>query len=75
MSEPGDLNQTIVEEGGTEQETAMPENGIVKSESLDEEEKLELQVSPKKHVFLRTYGSLPFFQFHDIFSFFLKNIS
>lgn len=61
MSEPGDLNQTIVEEGGTEQETAMPENGIVKSESLDEEEKLELQVSPKEHVFLSTCGSLPFF--------------
>ncbi|XP_045056079.2 cAMP-regulated phosphoprotein 21 isoform X6 [Desmodus rotundus] len=43
MSEPGDLNQAIVEEGGTEQERATPENGIVKSESLDEEEKLELQ--------------------------------
>uniref|UniRef100_A0A2K6FHN8 cAMP regulated phosphoprotein 21 n=1 Tax=Propithecus coquereli TaxID=379532 RepID=A0A2K6FHN8_PROCO len=43
MSEQGDLNQAIVEEGGTEQETATPENGIVKSESLDEEEKLELQ--------------------------------
>ncbi|XP_007191564.1 cAMP-regulated phosphoprotein 21 isoform X26 [Balaenoptera acutorostrata] len=43
MSEPGDLNQTIVEEGGPEQETATPENGVVKSESLDEEEKLELQ--------------------------------
>ncbi|XP_039699334.1 cAMP-regulated phosphoprotein 21 isoform X6 [Pteropus medius] len=43
MSEQGDLNQTIVEEGGTEQERATPENGIVKSESLDEEEKLELQ--------------------------------
>jgi hypothetical protein len=45
MSEQGDLNQAIVEEGRTEQEAA-PENGIVKSESLDEEEKLELQVSP-----------------------------
>lgn len=45
MSEPGDLNQAAVEEGGTEQESATPENGIVKSESLDEEEKLELQVS------------------------------
>lgn len=45
MSEQGDLNQAIVEEGRTEQETAAPENGIVKSESLDEEEKLELQVS------------------------------
>ncbi|XP_040145915.1 cAMP-regulated phosphoprotein 21 isoform X11 [Ictidomys tridecemlineatus] len=43
MSEQGDLNQAIVEEGRTEQETAAPENGIVKSESLDEEEKLELQ--------------------------------
>ncbi|XP_057171970.1 cAMP-regulated phosphoprotein 21 isoform X16 [Ursus arctos] len=43
MSEPGDLNQAVVEEGGTEQGSATPENGIVKSESLDEEEKLELQ--------------------------------
>ncbi|XP_027624179.1 cAMP-regulated phosphoprotein 21 isoform X13 [Tupaia chinensis] len=43
MSEQGDLNQAIGEEGGSEQETATPENGIVKSESLDEEEKLELQ--------------------------------
>ncbi|XP_017530500.3 cAMP-regulated phosphoprotein 21 isoform X13 [Manis javanica] len=43
MSEQGDLNQAIVEEGGTEQEPSTPENGIVKSESLDEEEKLELQ--------------------------------
>ncbi|XP_019502781.1 PREDICTED: cAMP-regulated phosphoprotein 21 isoform X5 [Hipposideros armiger] len=43
MSEQGDLNQAIVEEGGNEQERATPENGIVKSESLDEEEKLELQ--------------------------------
>ncbi|KAM8758261.1 cAMP-regulated phosphoprotein 21 isoform 7-T14 [Rhynchonycteris naso] len=43
MSEQGDLNQAIVEEGGTEQDRATPENGIVKSESLDEEEKLELQ--------------------------------
>ncbi|XP_005383723.1 PREDICTED: cAMP-regulated phosphoprotein 21 isoform X3 [Chinchilla lanigera] len=43
MSEQGDLNQAAVEEGRTEQETATPENGIVKSESLDEEEKLELQ--------------------------------
>ncbi|XP_016054356.1 PREDICTED: cAMP-regulated phosphoprotein 21 [Miniopterus natalensis] len=43
MSEPGDLNQAIVEEGGTEQDRTTPENGIVKSESLDEEEKLELQ--------------------------------
>ncbi|XP_045435326.1 cAMP-regulated phosphoprotein 21 isoform X7 [Pipistrellus kuhlii] len=41
MSEPGDLSQPIVEEGGTE--TTTPENGIVKAESLDEEEKLELQ--------------------------------
>ncbi|XP_036777456.2 cAMP-regulated phosphoprotein 21 isoform X14 [Manis pentadactyla] len=43
MSEQGDLNQAIVEEGGTEREPSTPENGIVKSESLDEEEKLELQ--------------------------------
>ncbi|XP_059520206.1 cAMP-regulated phosphoprotein 21 isoform X4 [Myotis daubentonii] len=43
MSEPGDLSQAIAEEGGTEQERTTPENGIVKSESLDEEEKLELQ--------------------------------
>uniref|UniRef100_A0AC11DLE1 cAMP regulated phosphoprotein 21 n=1 Tax=Ovis aries TaxID=9940 RepID=A0AC11DLE1_SHEEP len=43
MSEPGDLSQTIVEESGPEQETATPENGVIKSESLDEEEKLELQ--------------------------------
>ncbi|XP_048204608.1 cAMP-regulated phosphoprotein 21 isoform X3 [Perognathus longimembris pacificus] len=42
MSEQGDLNQALVEEGRTEQDAA-PENGIVKSESLDEEEKLELQ--------------------------------
>lgn len=46
MSERGDLNQARVDEGGIEQETVAPENGIVKSESLDEEEKLELQVSP-----------------------------
>ena len=50
MSEPGDLNQAIVEEGGTEQERATPENGIVKSESLDEEEKLELQVSLRETI-------------------------
>ncbi|XP_036188846.1 cAMP-regulated phosphoprotein 21 isoform X7 [Myotis myotis] len=43
MSEPGDLSQAITEEGGPEQERTTPENGIVKSESLDEEEKLELQ--------------------------------
>ncbi|KAM7063565.1 cAMP-regulated phosphoprotein 21 isoform 16-T25 [Molossus nigricans] len=43
MSEQGDLSQAIVEEAGAEQETTTPENGIVKSESLDEEEKLELQ--------------------------------
>ncbi|XP_005348076.1 cAMP-regulated phosphoprotein 21 isoform X7 [Microtus ochrogaster] len=42
MSEQGELNPTIVEEGRTEPESA-PENGILKSESLDEEEKLELQ--------------------------------
>ncbi|KAM9187673.1 cAMP-regulated phosphoprotein 21 isoform 14-T14 [Dugong dugon] len=43
MSEQSDLNQAIVGEGRTEQEAATPENGIVKSESLDEEEKQELQ--------------------------------
>ncbi|XP_038177321.1 cAMP-regulated phosphoprotein 21 isoform X3 [Arvicola amphibius] len=42
MSEQGELTPTIVEEGRTEPESA-PENGILKSESLDEEEKLELQ--------------------------------
>lgn len=42
MSEQGELNPTIVGEGRTEPESA-PENGILKSESLDEEEKLELQ--------------------------------
>nr|XP_048279535.1 cAMP-regulated phosphoprotein 21 isoform X2 [Myodes glareolus] len=42
MSEQGELNPTLVEEGRTEPESA-PENGILKSESLDEEEKLELQ--------------------------------
>ncbi|KAM5280376.1 cAMP-regulated phosphoprotein 21 isoform 12-T12 [Ctenodactylus gundi] len=43
MSEQGDLNQAILEEGRTEQEAAAPENGIVQSESLDEDEKLEMQ--------------------------------
>nr|XP_034339875.1 cAMP-regulated phosphoprotein 21 isoform X3 [Arvicanthis niloticus] len=42
MSEQGELPPTILEEGQTEPESA-PENGILKSESLDEEEKLELQ--------------------------------
>uniref|UniRef100_A0A8C6IDK5 Cyclic AMP-regulated phosphoprotein, 21 n=1 Tax=Mus spicilegus TaxID=10103 RepID=A0A8C6IDK5_MUSSI len=42
MSEQGGLTPTILEEGQTEPESA-PENGILKSESLDEEEKLELQ--------------------------------
>ncbi|XP_029398812.1 cAMP-regulated phosphoprotein 21 isoform X12 [Mus pahari] len=42
MSEQGELTPTILEEGQTEPESA-PENGILKSESLDEEEKLELQ--------------------------------
>ncbi|XP_031201402.1 cAMP-regulated phosphoprotein 21 isoform X15 [Mastomys coucha] len=42
MSEQGELTPTILEEGRTEPESA-PENGILKSESLDEEEKLELQ--------------------------------
>lgn len=46
MSEQGELNPAIVEEGRTEPESA-PENGILKSESLDEEEKLELQVSQR----------------------------
>lgn len=70
MSEQGDLNQTIVEEGGTEQERATPENGIVKSESLDEEEKLELQVSlekKKKKNVSRTNGSIFFLLFWDNF--------
>lgn len=44
MSEQGELTPTILEEGRAEPESA-PENGILKSESLDEEEKLELQVS------------------------------
>ncbi|KAM6169771.1 cAMP-regulated phosphoprotein 21 isoform 20-T20 [Rhynchocyon petersi] len=43
MSEQSDLSQAIVEEAGTYQEPAAPENGVVKSESLDEEEKQELQ--------------------------------
>ncbi|GAB1294756.1 cAMP-regulated phosphoprotein 21 [Apodemus speciosus] len=42
MSEQGELTPTILEEGRTEPESA-PENGILKAESLDEEEKLELQ--------------------------------
>ncbi|CAH6777502.1 Arpp21 [Phodopus roborovskii] len=42
MSEQGELNPATVEEGRPEPESA-PENGIIKSESLDEEEKLELQ--------------------------------
>lgn len=63
MSEQGDLNQTIVEEGGTEQERATPENGIVKSESLDEEEKLELQVSLDKKTFLVPSCLFPSFYF------------
>uniref|UniRef100_A0A8C2LYM4 Cyclic AMP-regulated phosphoprotein, 21 n=1 Tax=Cricetulus griseus TaxID=10029 RepID=A0A8C2LYM4_CRIGR len=42
MSEQGELSPAIVEEGRTEPDSA-PENGIIKSESLDEEEKLELQ--------------------------------
>lgn len=80
MSEQGDLNQTIVEEGGTEQERATPENGIVKSESLDEEEKLELQVSleKKKKNVSRTNGSIFFLLFWDnfegLFLFFLKSL-
>lgn len=58
MSEQGDLNQAIVEEGGTEREPSTPENGIVKSESLDEEEKLELQVSlGKNHCPTTGHGS------------------
>ncbi|XP_004704121.1 cAMP-regulated phosphoprotein 21 isoform X4 [Echinops telfairi] len=45
MSEQSDLPPTIMEEGegGTEPEPATPENGVVKSDSLDEEEKQELQ--------------------------------
>lgn len=63
MSEQGDLNQAIVEEGGTEQERATPENGIVKSESLDEEEKLELQVSLENDCF--SYHCVKFLSFLD----------
>lgn len=65
MSEQGDLNQAIVEEGGTEQERATPENGIVKSESLDEEEKLELQVSLENDCF--SYHCVQFLSFLDYF--------
>lgn len=73
MSEPGDLNQAIVEEGGAEQERATPENGIVKSESLDEEEKLELQVSLGKTISQTTVYS-SFFSLLSYFEglFFLK---
>lgn len=57
MSEQGELNPTIVEEGRTEPESA-PENGILKSESLDEEEKLELQVSQGGFLSLSPLGSI-----------------
>lgn len=68
MSEQGDLNQAIVEEGGTEQEPSTPENGIVKSESLDEEEKLELQVSLGKTT-LPPLGTVLSFIFRILFRF------
>uniref|UniRef100_A0A6I8NZ75 cAMP regulated phosphoprotein 21 n=1 Tax=Ornithorhynchus anatinus TaxID=9258 RepID=A0A6I8NZ75_ORNAN len=44
MSEQGELTPGTGEEAGSEQDTALPENGIInKSESLDEEERLEFQ--------------------------------
>ncbi|MEJ1285866.1 cyclic AMP-regulated phosphoprotein 21 [Cricetulus griseus] len=55
MSEQGELSPAIVEEGRTEPDSA-PENGIIKSESLDEEEKLELQESI--HLQLSSFPSL-----------------
>lgn len=66
MSEPGDLNRAVVEEGGTEQDSATPENGIVKSESLDEEEKLELQVSLEtRSLWLAPLCAVPFFHMQN----------
>lgn len=55
MSEQGELTPTILEEGRTEPESA-PENGILKAESLDEEEKLELQVSREADLSLPPLG-------------------
>lgn len=77
MSEQGDLNQAIAEEGGTEQETATPENGIVKSESLDEEEKLELQVSEHEETLtLIQLCADPFFYFQNTLKiYFLKSFT
>lgn len=77
MSEQGDLNQAIVEEGRAEQEVATPENGIVKSESLDEEEKLELQVSrgdPFPYSAL-CYPLPVYLEYLQTFFFFLKTLT
>ncbi|XP_072455334.1 cAMP-regulated phosphoprotein 21 isoform X3 [Notamacropus eugenii] len=43
MSEPGEATAQTAEAPGAEQEARTPENGIIQSDSLDEEEKLELQ--------------------------------
>ncbi|XP_074055421.1 cAMP-regulated phosphoprotein 21 isoform X4 [Macrotis lagotis] len=43
MSEQGESTAQTTEAPGAEQEARTPENGIIQSDSLDEEEKLELQ--------------------------------
>ncbi|XP_043835500.1 cAMP-regulated phosphoprotein 21 isoform X4 [Dromiciops gliroides] len=43
MSEQGESTAQTAEAPGAEQEARTPENGIIQSDSLDEEEKLELQ--------------------------------
>ncbi|XP_044512689.1 cAMP-regulated phosphoprotein 21 [Gracilinanus agilis] len=43
MSEQGESTAQSAEATGAEQEVRTPENGIIQSDSLDEEEKLELQ--------------------------------
>ncbi|XP_007500755.2 cAMP-regulated phosphoprotein 21 isoform X3 [Monodelphis domestica] len=43
MSEQGETTAQSAEAPGAEQEARTPENGIIQSDSLDEEEKLELQ--------------------------------
>ncbi|XP_074140703.1 cAMP-regulated phosphoprotein 21 isoform X9 [Sminthopsis crassicaudata] len=43
MSEQGESSAQSAEAPGAEQEARTPENGIIQSDSLDEEEKLELQ--------------------------------
>ncbi|XP_031807314.1 cAMP-regulated phosphoprotein 21 isoform X11 [Sarcophilus harrisii] len=43
MSEQGESTTQSAEAPGAEQEARTPENGIIQSDSLDEEEKLELQ--------------------------------